>query len=137
MTAALRQRNRVWIAVSIGFVVVLGLASRRFPTMLPRALGNHPGDALWALMLFLGWAFVFPAARSRTLAICAIATAFGVEAMQLYQAPWIVAIRSTTLGHLVLGSGFLWADLVAYTVGVAIGVTIDTMLQSLRAAGTP
>ena len=33
--------------------------------------------------------------------------------------------RSTRLGHLVLGASFNWPDLVAYVVGIALGVVAE------------
>jgi len=57
------------------------------------------------------------------LAILALALAFGIELSQLYQAPWINRARDTTVGALILGFGFRGADLVCYTVGIALGAT--------------
>ncbi len=57
----------------------------------------------------------------RLRAVISLALAFLVEVSQLYHAPWIDSIRQTTLGGLVLGFGFLWTDLVCYSVGVMIG----------------
>jgi hypothetical protein len=54
-------------------------------------------------------------------AVISLGLAFLVEISQLYHAPWIDSIRQTTLGALVLGFGFLWTDLVCYTVGIATG----------------
>jgi hypothetical protein len=51
-------------------------------------------------------------------AAISLAFAFLVEISQFYHAPWIDSIRQTTLGGLVLGFGFLWTDLVCYTVGI-------------------
>lgn len=42
---------------------------------------------------------------------------YGIELSQLYHALWIDAIRNTTLGGLIIGFGFLWSDLVCYTIG--------------------
>jgi hypothetical protein len=50
---------------------------------------------------------------------------FAVEFDQLVQAPWLVELRAHPLGHLVLGSTFGWADLIAYTAGVAIAALVD------------
>ena len=50
----------------------------------------------------------------------AIATGFSfvMELSQLYHSPWIDSLRQTRLGGLILGSDFLWIDLVRYSVGV-------------------
>ena len=50
-----------------------------------------------------------PDPSTRRVAILALLTSYGVELSQLYQAPWIVGLRSTTLG----GSAFDPMDLVA------------------------
>jgi hypothetical protein len=51
-----------------------------------------------------------------------------VELSQLHQAPWLNAIRNTTMGHLVLGSTFSWLDIAAYAAGVSVGSLIDAVL---------
>ncbi|MDO4536447.1 MAG: DUF2809 domain-containing protein, partial [Clostridium perfringens] len=48
---------------------------------------------------------------------------------QIYHAPWIDSIRNTTLGGLVLGFGFLWSDILCYTIGIAIGVALDVIIS--------
>ena len=58
-------------------------------------------------------------------ALAALLFSYCIEISQLYQAGWINAIRGTTLGALVLGHGFLWSDMVCYTVGVGLAVLID------------
>lgn len=118
-------RSRLALGVCTAQVIALGLASRAWPELLPAALGKYPGDALWALMVWLGWAMVWPRARAWHLGCLALLTASAVECSQLYKAPWIDALRGTTLGHLVLGSGFATHDIVAYAVGIAVGVALD------------
>ena len=95
--------------------------------MFPAALGKYPGDALWALMLFAGYCTLLPRIVTWKLVALALCTSYAVEFSQLYQAPWINSIRATTFGHLALGSTFNWPDLVAYTVGVAIGAGVDML----------
>jgi len=48
----------------------------------------------------------------------ALAFCCAVEFSQLWHTPWLNAVRRTTAGHLVLGSGFNARDLVAYAGGV-------------------
>jgi hypothetical protein len=120
-------RSRLWLGVGLVAVIALGLASRRFPSLFPAYLGKYPGDALWALMVFLSWAFFKPRASTSLLAVLALATSCLVEFSQLYQASWLSAIRRTAIGHLVLGSTFSWFDIAAYAAGVAAGSLLDAL----------
>src|SRR4051812_1202666 len=112
------RRSRVCLAIALVATVAAGLASRRWPWLLPIWLGKYPGDALWAAMVYWIVAFIRPFAPAVRVAAWALAISFGDELSQLYQAPWINQIRGGTIGHLVLGSTFSWLDLLAYTVGV-------------------
>ena len=63
--------------------------------------------------------------------IAALAFAFSVtiEFSQLYQAPWINAIRENPVGNLAIGDGFLWSDLVCYAVGIPGGVFAEVLFR--------
>jgi anaerobic C4-dicarboxylate transporter len=128
----MQGRSRFIYGLLVMAVIALGLLSRRFPQFLPAALGQSPGDALWALMVLLGFGCLFPRASTLALALASLGFSFAVEFSQLYHAPWIDAVRATRIGHLVLGNGFLWTDLVAYTVGVLVGVMLDRLMMGRR-----
>ncbi len=130
MTQILPPRRRSWLALGIVLVIAVGLASRKYPSLFPAALGSHTGDALWALMVFLGVAFIQPAMPGVRMAGAALAFCWLIEVSQLYQAPWINAVRATTPGHLVLGTGFLWLDLLAYATGIACGFLGDRLMRN-------
>ncbi|MEZ0255649.1 MAG: DUF2809 domain-containing protein [Chthoniobacter sp.] len=121
------SRSRLLLLFGFVAVILLGMASRRFPFLLPAVLGKYPGDALWALMVFIGLAFIWPRATTVHLSLWAFAIACVDEFSQLYQAPWINAIRHTTIGHLVLGSVFSWVDIGAYAIGVLLGALFDVL----------
>jgi hypothetical protein len=117
--------QRLAFGVACLGVIALGLASRRFPGLLfPAVLGKYPGDALWGLMVFCGLGCVMPGWSAGRLAVWALAISYLDEFSQLYQADWIRGVRSTSVGHLILGSTFSWIDMVAYTVGVGIGAAV-------------
>jgi hypothetical protein len=137
MTSIGTSRNRLWLLVCVVAVIALGLASRKFPSLFPAIFGKYPGDALWALMVFVGLAFVKPRASTAHLAVLAFAFACAIELSQLYQRPWLNEIRGTTIGHLVLGSTFSWPDIAAYAVGVLVGSLIDSLSESLRSNRRP
>jgi len=83
-------------------------------------------------MAFFGWATVFPASKTLRIAMFALGTCYAIELFKFYQAPWIVSVRHSTLGHLVFGHAFSWRNLVAYTLGVLAGVGIEYGLRDYR-----
>ncbi|MBK5488144.1 DUF2809 domain-containing protein [Bacillus sp. TH17] len=123
------KRNRLLYVMFTIVVIILGLSSRKFAFALPDLLNGYLGDVLWALMIFTGFGFLFPKIETRKLAFISLIFCYGIEISQLYHAEWIDSIRATTLGGLVLGYGFLWSDLVAYTIGVGVGMLGEFMLR--------
>ena len=128
MSPVTTNRRRLVALLAMLVTLALGLASRRWPDALPAALGKYPGDALWALMVLFGWRALRPRARTREVGLLALATSAAVEVAKLWQAPWLVQFRHTTIGHLLLGHVFSWQNLVAYLVGVLAGVALDRQI---------
>ena len=87
------------------------------------------GDALYAVMIFFITRFIFPHKTSRFIFIVSLCFCFLIEFSQLYQAGWINKLRVTWPGHMILGQGFLWSDLIAYILGVAVGLVIDKAIK--------
>ncbi|TGD80887.1 DUF2809 domain-containing protein [Hymenobacter wooponensis] len=110
--------------------MLLGLCSRHYGAWLPGWVAVYAGDTLWALLVYwllgLGW----PSCPAKWRAVVAISFSFFIEVSQLYHPAWLEAARNTTLGSLVLGHGFLWSDLVCYTVGVLLGYVADQGLAT-------
>lgn len=112
--------------------IILGLSSRKMAKFIPNLLNVYLGDALWALMIFLVFGFVFREMKTKSVAISGILFCYLIESSQLYHANWIDTIRNTTIGGLTLGYGFLWSDLLAYTLGIGVGVTIEILIRVLK-----
>ena len=125
MTSPLFRRSRWLIVILALLVIAVGLASRRGLVQFPAVLGNYPGDALWAWVVLLCVAWVRPAITRGRLVGVSLVIAFAIEFLQLYQAPWIQAVRANKLAYLVLGNGFDPLDLVAYAAGIALGLAVD------------
>jgi hypothetical protein len=131
-----RFRKRTWYLVAVVATIAVGLASRRFSHVLPVPAGKYPGDALWSLMVFFGMGALFRKASSLQLGFGALGFSFGIEALKLCQAPWLASVRHTTWGHLVLGHVFSWRNLIAYTVGVLVGLVLEVfVVPNLRVSG--
>ncbi|TCW57985.1 uncharacterized protein DUF2809 [Bacillus thuringiensis] len=124
-----KKRNRLLYALFTIVIIILGLSSRKLAFALPHLLNACLGDALWALMIFTGFGFLFPKIETKKLAFISLLFCYGIEVSQLYHAEWIDSIRATTLGGLVIGYGFLWSDIVAYTIGVGVGFLFEFLLR--------
>lgn len=121
-------RSRLVYACLILLTMAAGLASRHFADHLPDWVRLYLGDAIWALLVFWGFAFFFRKASKVRIGLAALAFSYVIEFSQLYHAPWIDAIRNTRLGGLILGFGFLWSDLLCYAAGISFGMFLEMVL---------
>ena len=115
--------------LAIGVIVPLGLATRSVP-WIPEFIRAHAGDALWAAMVYWGFGLVFYRWPAWAIAICAAGFALGIELSQLSAHPMLERARSTRVGALVLGHGFLWMDLLRYAVGIGLAAVADAIVAS-------
>lgn len=120
----MKNKRIIYFLVTI-IIIGLGLASRKFGTVLPPFIAEYSGDTLWAGMVYFGLRFLFPSLNIYKSGLFALLFSYFIEFTQLYQADWINNIRNNTFGALVLGHGFLWSDMVCYTVGVILAFIID------------
>jgi hypothetical protein len=104
-------------------IVPVGLASREWSHLLPSFVALYAGDTLWAMLVYFLTRTILT--NFKTAFVTALVFSFAIEFLQLYHAPWIENLRNTVPGALVLGSGFLWSDLVCYSVGIAGGAFAD------------
>lgn len=123
------RRNRILYLILTIITIILGLLSRKVQG-LPQIISSYSGDALWALMVFFLFSFLFNKKSTIFILVISIIFSYGIEISQLYHSPWIDSIRATTLGGLILGFGFLWSDLICYTVGIVIGAIIDKIINN-------
>lgn len=111
--------------------MILGLLSRKLDG-IPKIIFLYAGDILWALMVFLIITFIFNNKSTLFNIFIAIIFSYGIEISQLYHAPWLDSIRNKILGGLILGFGFLWSDLICYTIGIFIGGIIEDILRRVK-----
>jgi hypothetical protein len=114
------KSNRIYYVTLIVLTISLGILSRKI-----EGIPTFFGDTLYAVMVYFGIRMFFINLNLKKTALLALTFCFCIEFLQLYRAEWMVAIRSSTLGHYALGQGFLWSDLVYYTLGVIIAFCID------------
>lgn len=107
------KRNIIISLIGIAVLIPLGLCSRQFDS-----IPNETGDALWAMMVFCIWRIILHKKKLTTIAIVSLISSYLVEFSQLITWSFLVVFRKTFIGHIMLGQGFLWIDLLAYTIGI-------------------
>jgi Protein of unknown function (DUF2809) len=125
------RRNRLVYALLAALVIASGLAARSPAFDLPPLFAKIAGDALWAVLVFLGFGWLF---RSRpTWQVMLMATVFSctIEFTQLYHGPWIDQVRQTLFGRLALGSEFAWLDMAYYFAGILPAALAELVAASL------
>lgn len=117
--------------------IVVGLAVHLRGAAFGPTARDVLGDALWAMLI--AWWIGVLAPRGRLVVRSAVAYAICacVELSQLYHTATLDAVRATTMGHLVLGSGFDPRDLVAYAAGVALAAVLEGTVVALRMRALP
>jgi len=61
-----------------------------------------------------------PFKNAFSIAFLSLSICYGIEFLQLYQGEWMIELRKTLFGRYVLGQGFLWEDILAYTFGILV-----------------
>ncbi len=110
------MQRLIYIILAI-VTIAIGLFVHRIAPLEPTAR-DILGDALWAAMITWFVSAIAPGAPLIVRAVASWAICAAVELSQLIHSPSLDALRATTLGHLVLGSGFDPRDLLSYAAGV-------------------
>ncbi|WP_374940799.1 DUF2809 domain-containing protein [Bradyrhizobium sp. SRS-191] len=123
-----RKRHRATLAVVTALIViVLGLALRFYgPGLgLPAFIVKYGGSILWATMVYVLLVALLPSMSWRQIGGLALAVAVIVEASRLIHTPWLDSFRLTLAGALLLGRIFSLWNILAYAIGILIGICID------------
>ena len=114
------KNERLNYFISILLILILGILSRKI-SGIPLFIG----DVLYAVLIYFGFRFLIVKSDKSTSLLFSLLFCFGIEFLQLVQIDWLITIRRTTLGHYILGQGFLWLDLLCYVIGTLLAFLID------------
>jgi hypothetical protein len=117
------KNNRLNYFILILLVLILGILSRKI-----LGIPLFIGDVLYAVLIYFGFRFLIMDSKKTTSLLLSLLFCFSIEILQLVQIDWLIAIRKTTLGHYILGEGFLWLDLLCYIIGTLMAFLIDKKL---------
>jgi hypothetical protein len=114
------KKLKIKYLISVISFITLGILSRKI-TGIPLFIG----DMLYAVLIYFGFRFLIIDSKKSTSLLLSLLFCFGIEILQLVQLDWLIAIRKTTLGHYILGQGFLWLDIFCYVIGALLAYSLD------------
>ncbi len=110
-------------------IIISGLALRGVGLRLgiPAGIVKYGGSLLWATMVFFLIAIALPRRSRWGVALTAAALAVSVELFRLVHTPWLDDFRMTLAGALLLGRIFSPWNMLAYGVGIVLGMLLDRL----------
>ncbi|MNQ87516.1 hypothetical protein D3C85_1027420 [compost metagenome] len=109
------SQSRIYYFLVFLCIILFGILSRKI-SFIPLWIG----DFLYAVMIYFLVRVFFPSKKFFFIILLSLFICYCIEFLQINQSEWIVHLRKTLLGRYVLGQGFLWSDILAYTFGIAI-----------------
>jgi len=123
------MKRKLLYAILFVFCVWLALTTRTHKAWFPELVVNYGGDIIWAGMFVFFVRIFFPKTPLWKIALINYILGILDELSQLNQGPFMLYLRSFTLGRLMLGVGFLWSDIVCYGIGTLIGWGIAILIE--------
>ncbi|WP_183084915.1 ribosomal maturation YjgA family protein [Mycetocola manganoxydans] len=120
------RRRPVLVGVIV-LVVVVGLSVRG----VPGPLGDGAGGILYAVLVYAVIAMLAPAAPAAHIGIGAAIVCTAVELLQLTGLPSSLGAALPPVRY-VLGTTFVWTDLITGALGAVVAVLADGFLLRLR-----
>ncbi|WP_281631930.1 DUF2809 domain-containing protein [Flavobacterium luteolum] len=109
------KKTRIYYFLAFISIIFLGILSRKI-SFIPLWIG----DFLYAVMIYFLVRIFLPFKNAFGIALLSLLICYGIEFLQLYQGEWMIELRKTLFGRYVLGQGFLWEDILAYTFGILV-----------------
>jgi hypothetical protein len=134
------RRSRLLYFAGIFIFLYIGLLSRWHGRSIPAFFASYTGDYIAGWMAYCGMAVLFPKKSIKKLAIFSLVMAYALECSQLYHTPGLDRFRTTFIGHMMLGQGFLWSDLICDTAGIfsaAIAESLFLIITQRRKSNAP
>ena len=121
---------RICLCLSI-IVSSLALRGYGFGLGRPSPVVKYGGSVLWGTMVFFVVAIVASSLSPSSIVLISASIAVSVELFRLVHAPWLDAFWLTTAGALLLGRIFSAWNMLAYGVGIGLGMLLDRFRMSV------
>lgn len=113
--------------------ILAGLGVRSHLAHLPAWFSKPAGDLLYATAMVWLLRLLFFRRPLPLTWLAAVLVCVAIEFLKFYRAPWLLAVRGTLLGRLILGVGFHVENLACYAFGVLLAAGLEILLRKISA----
>ena len=113
--------ERWQLAAGLAVVAVTGFAAKLYRGPGEDWFNDSLAGLLYVVFWCLAAALAWPKVPAIRITLTVLAATCVLEVLQLWQPPWLQAVRTTFLGATLLGTTFVASDLVYYVLGAGIG----------------
>jgi len=121
------RRLKIYLPPIVALLAIV-LPIRTSPEFFPPWFVLYVGDFLCAMLIFFLYRLLFNLKTSVAFST-ALVTTYLIEITQLFHPPWLEQLRSIKFFGLLLGYGFLWSDIVTYTLGILLAALGDRFIN--------
>jgi hypothetical protein len=111
---------RTVLAIVALALIPVGLCTKAYRGQLDWWVNDYAGAILYEAFWIVLVAFIWPQASPAKVATGVFAATALLECLQLWQPPFLQAIRATWVGRTLLGTTFVWWDFLYYVLGCAL-----------------
>lgn len=131
------NRRVIYLAIALAMIPA-GLLTRAMRRGADEStptgfIATYLADTLWAVMFFL-FAALFVRWRAWTLVVLTLAFTVGIELSQLYNGEPLATLRGFPPTRFLLGTNFLWSDVICLTVGSILATGLHSLITRPRPA---
>lgn len=115
------MRRRIAPGALALFAALLGVGSKFYNGPAAEWVQYFGGGVLYEIVWIGCFAALLPRARPWRITLGVFLATSAIETLQLWHPPVLQNIRSTFVGHALLGNTFSWWDFPHYIIGSGIG----------------
>lgn len=91
----------------------------------------YVGDFLVVILLYCFFR-TFLKASVFNLGLVVLVISYAVETLQYFKIVKLLGLQKSKLANIVIGNSFEWFDLVAYTLGIAVVLVIENLIDNSK-----
>lgn len=113
--------NKKYFLLTVLFFIIEVLIALYVRDAIIRPYG---GDFLVVMLIYF-FVKTFVPLENLTIAIGVLLFAYTIEVLQYFDIVTILGLRGNRLAEIVIGTGFSWWDMLAYTLGMFVVYVLD------------